>query len=103
MRSGLLVILLAACSSPASASPAWPKPTVRESDGGESLAPRAAARTVAATTEDAGGLAGDIPTDRPVPPAAAAGAGDRSGAAPPTATPADEPLTGEDIVIEIED
>src|SRR5262249_52779817 len=52
MRVARLVIALAACSSPAAAGPHWPRPAPREVDGGESLAPRAAARSVAARSED---------------------------------------------------
>jgi hypothetical protein len=91
MRLGLLVIALAACSGPgaASASPAWPKPRVREVDGGESLAPRAAARAIVARLED------DKSAEREAP--------DKPAAATPAATPPDEPVTDEDMVIEIED
>lgn len=106
MRLGLLVFALAACSSPASAGPAWPKSTARDVDGGESLAPRAAARTVAtANAED------DDDDDKPAAPAADKPAADkpaavRDGGTPvtPAASPAtDEPITTEEIVIEIED
>jgi hypothetical protein len=107
MRLGLLVFALAACSSPASAGPAWPKSTARDVDGGESLAPRAAARTVAtANAED------DDDDDKPAAPAAGEPraadkpAAARDGGTPvgPAASPAtDEPITTEEIVIEIED
>jgi hypothetical protein len=106
MRLGLLVFALAACSSPASAGPAWPKSTARDVDGGESLAPRAAARTVAANVAD------DDDDDKPAVPAAGEPravdkpAAARDGGTPvtPAASPAtDEPITTEEIVIEIED
>lgn len=97
---------LAACSasgSAASAGPAWPKAATREVDGGETLAPRAAARAIAAIVEE------DRPADRAAvdkpagaAPAVTPGAGDRPAATAPAAAPPDE-LSGEDIVIEIDD
>jgi len=107
MRLAFLVIALAACSSHASAGPAWPKSTAHETDGGESLAPRAAARTIAAKTDDDDddkpvtlAVPGDRPAATPVAPGAGS-AGDRPAASTPGAP--DEPVTAEDIVIEIED
>ena len=99
MRLGLFVFALAACSSSASARPAWPRSTPHETDGGESLAPRAAARAIAAIAED------DRPVDRtPTTTATPAAATPVTPAATP-ATPAtpDEPPITEEIVIEIED
>jgi hypothetical protein len=94
----------AACSARAPAGPSWPRPRAGEVDGGESLAPRAAARAVAAVAEE------DRPADRgvadkpaapaPAPVTAPAG-GDRATAAPPAAP--DDPLTTEEIVIEVDD
>lgn len=105
MRLGLLVIVLAGCSTPAASGPAWPKPAVRGSDGGESLAPRPAARAIAAIVED------DKPADKAAadkpaaPPAGIPGgsAADKPAAITPAATPPDDPIMTEDIVIEIED
>jgi len=103
MRLGLL-LALAACSSSAAAGPRWPKPSAREADGGESVAPRPAARAIAALAEEARPDR-DKPSAKPAEPAAVP-------AAPPArATPApasdatateDEPLS-EELVIEIED
>jgi len=106
MRLRFLVIALAACSSHASAGPAWPKSTAREADGGESLAPRAAARAVAVNTDDddkpAGpAAAGERPAAPPAAPSVSGSVADRPAASPPAG--ADEPVTAEDIVIEIED
>jgi len=108
MRLGLLVIVLAGCSTPATPGPAWPKARVRPIDGGESLAPRPAARAIAAIVED------DKPADRPAadrPVASPAGGlGSSTVDKPAVLTPAattppsdDDPLMTEDIVIEIED
>jgi hypothetical protein len=100
----VLVLALAAYSSACSghgsgaSGPAWPRSAERESDGGESLAPRAAARAVAAAVDD------DRPAERSTSerPAAAPAA---SASAPATAAPA--PTTDdtnlEEIVIEVDD
>ena len=52
----LLVMALAvasmACAARGPAGPAWPQAAARDGDGGESLAPRAAARAIAAIVED---------------------------------------------------
>ncbi|HSS02098.1 MAG TPA: hypothetical protein VLM79_33795 [Kofleriaceae bacterium] len=104
MRGGLLLIALLGCSHPASTGPAWPKTHAQDNDGGESLAPRAAARAIASAVED------DRPADR--------AAGEKAAATPAAATPAtaadkpagmpsitvtEEPLTAEEMVIEVDD
>jgi hypothetical protein len=106
MRRGSLVIALGlaagliGCSASASARPAWPKPSLHEGDGGESLAPRAAPRAVAASAvEDDRAVerVADKPSDiAPIVPSAA------TPASSSTAAPAEEPITAEDIVIEID-
>jgi hypothetical protein len=99
----MLLLALAACSMACSghgpAGPAWPKPATRDADGGESLAPRAAARAIAAIAEEdrpAERAAADKPAAAPVPAV---------GAAPAAAAAAaqDEPLPAEEIVIEVDD
>ena len=78
---------------------------MREVDGGESLAPRAAARAIAAIVED------DRPADKaavdkaaPVTAAGtAAGTVDKPAATLPGVAAPDDPITTEEIVIEIED
>jgi hypothetical protein len=103
----LLVFALAACSagSHGPAGPAWPAASARDGDGGESLTPRAAARAIATVVED------DRPADRTAadklasPLAGPGVTGDRpaAAAAATSATAPPEELTGEDLVIEIED
>ena len=100
----MLPLALAACSMACSghgpAGPAWPKPAEHRVDGGESLAPRAAARAIAAIVED------DRPAERAVTdkPAAAPAPASTAPTAPVAATPAqDEPLPTEEIVIEVDD
>jgi hypothetical protein len=101
----LLVIALAACSTPGRSGPAWPKPTAREADGGESLSPRAAARSVAARSDD------DHGDDRSDEAASAAPAAGPSARADRSTVPVELPagvMTPEDqaleeMVIEIEE
>jgi len=106
MRLGLLVIALAACSASASAGASWPRPRVREVDGGESLAPRAAARAIASVAEDAKPVDRAV-ADKPGTPAttgsAAPAGGDKPAAATSATASPDEPITTEEIVIEVED
>jgi hypothetical protein len=107
MRFGLLVIALAACSPRAAAGPAWPKATVREVDGGESLGPRAAARAIAASVaiEKADKPADPEAADEPAAVVGSTGsstADKPAGTALAAPTP-DDPIMIEEIVIEIED
>src|SRR5262245_2136514 len=79
-----LVFALVACtaSSRGPAGPAWPQPAAHDADGGESLAPRPAARAIAAIVEER-------PADRAAAdksaPAASPSTGDRAAAASATA------------------
>jgi hypothetical protein len=101
-RALLLVILIAGCGGRSSSGPAWPKMTEKETDGGESLAPRTAAASVV-------GAAADGDDDVKVVPTAAAT--DKPAAAvdkpatvgTPTVTAPDDTITVEEIVIEIDD
>jgi hypothetical protein len=106
MRGGLLVIALLACSHPGPTGPTWPKTHTRDADGGESLAPRAAARAITAAVED------DRPADRAAGEKAAVaapagtvtpGATAEKPATTPSVTVTEEPLTAEEMVIEIDD
>ncbi len=101
MRSGFLMIALAACSPAGSGGPAWPRARPHEVDGGESLAPRAAARTIAAVAVDDDRTGADKPAM--VSAGSAAGVSERTTATAPAAATPDEPITAEDIVIEIDD
>jgi len=104
----LLVIALAAwaagCSARGSAGLSWPRPASREVDGGESLAPRPAARAIAALVEEDRPADWDV-ADKPAAPApvpVATPGGDRA-AASPAPSPPEDPLTTEEIVIEVDD
>ena len=98
----LLVIALAACSTPRAVGPAWPRPSAHGADGGESLEPPSAARTIsAAVVED--DRAPERGAERP--PASPSGA-PAAAAAPgvaPAAQPGDEVPPTEEIVIEVDD
>jgi hypothetical protein len=103
MRGGFVVIALLGCSQPASTGPAWPKLHAHDSDGGESLAPRAAARAIAAATED------DRPAERaagdkaaPVPAAATPAAASDKPVGTPSVTVTEEPINAEEMVIEVD-
>jgi hypothetical protein len=99
--------LIAGCSSRQTSGLAWPKMAERETDGGESLAPRAGAKAIAAVEAAA---AADDDDDKVVatpaaekPAASAAAATAEKPAAATTVTAPEETITIDDIVIEIED
>lgn len=103
MRRGVLlfaVLGLISCAD-ASARPSWPRPRPRDTDGGESLAPRPAARTITAAVEDRPSeRAAAAPTAGvSVAPVAAPAA---AAAAAPAESSSDEPINAEEIVIEVE-
>lgn len=99
MRLALLVLALAACSRSASAGRTWPKQTPHDNDGGESLAPHASAKAIAAVAE----TDDERPAARepePIAPASAPAAA--PAVAPPPPSDDDLPIT-EEIVIEVGD
>jgi hypothetical protein len=102
VRRALLVILLAACSAPASRGPAWPKLADREVDGGESLAPHTAS-TVEGVVEVSEDTEEDGEAEDKPAAAAPAKAETPTGAASGSSATPEEPITTEDIVIEVED
>ena len=106
VHRGLLVLVLAACAPPGATGPAWPKAAGREVDGGESLAPRAAARTVAAAADASEDRAAAGPAaDKSAASSGTttgAGAADRSTTTLPATAPSDETIMTEEIVIEVE-
>ena len=102
MRRWLFVLTLAACSHTGASGPAWPKDRER-ADGGESIAPREAAKSVAVAMEkddDADDKPADKPDDKPADKPAAP-ASEPSAPATNAAAPSDEPVTTEEIVIEV--
>ena len=104
MRGGLLLIALLGCSQPGSTGPAWPKTHARDTDGGESLAPRAAARAIASVVEEdrpADRATGDKPAAAPAATTPAAAADKPAGT--PSVTVTEETLTAEEMVIEVDD
>ena len=86
-----------ACAAREPAGPAWPRAAARDSDGGESLAPRAAARAIAAVVED---HAVEHAADKP---AAAAPSVSAPSASTGTVQVSEEPLPLDELVIEIDD
>lgn len=99
-RAVLLVVLIAGCGARSSSGPAWPKMTEIEPDGGESLAPRAGATSVAAAADDDD----DVKVVATTPVAEPAAATDKPAVlGTPTVTTPDDPITVDEIVIEIDD
>jgi hypothetical protein len=97
------VLLAAACGSRPAAGPAWPKQAEHETDGGESLAPRAKASAVAAAEDDDDEIAvapADKPEAKPEVKAETPKAATPSAPPPP---PEDIVITTEEIVIEVDD
>lgn len=100
VRVAIVVGLLAGCSAHAKA-PAWPKQSVKDTDGGESLAPRTPAAVAA--IEDADDAVEvdakpDVKPDKPDKPKATP----ETPKGTATAVP-DEPIMTDEIVIEIDD
>ena len=105
MRRLLLVVALGGCSHPLAQGPAWPKDRTADKDGGESLSPHESRQvTVAVEKSDD---ADEKPAAKPAVATPAAAPAPEGGAAPaaaaPAASPIEESITGEDIVIEIDD
>lgn len=95
-------MIVAACSHSGPSGPAWPKDRTR-ADGGESIAPRETSTAVAAVEKD-DDADDDKPAEKPADkPAEKAAPAATEGAAPATgaAAPSEEPITTEEIVIEI--
>lgn len=87
-----------ACSAHAPLGPRWPEPVRRDKDGGESLAPHAAARAIAAVADD------DRPVERAAPAPSSPPAPPSTGApATGAVTASEESLPLEEIVIEVEE
>lgn len=93
------LLAFAACSGAGSRGPAWPKQAARDPDGGESLAPHLTSSVAAVELAEDIKLE-DKPIAKPDEPVKAT-----PGVTPsvPTVTKPDEPITTEDIVIEIDD
>ena len=102
MRCLLAVVVLAACAHAPASGPAWPKPATSSSDGGESLAPHESRQVVTAVEKSEPEPKPTAPATpaAPVAPAPTVGA-----AAVPAMTtqPVEEPMTVEDIIIEIDE
>jgi hypothetical protein len=99
VRFVVLAALLVACGGSRSHTPAWPKASAHDSDGGESLAPRVAGSVAAIEQAD------EIkPDDKPVvkPDAPAETSVGIKPVVPATTKP-DDVITTEDIIIEIDD
>lgn len=101
MRRLLFVVAIAGCTHAATLGPQWPKTAATDSDGGESIAPREAAKSIVAET-DKDDDADDAPA-QPATPATETAAAAATDSAPAASTPpaTDEPIQTEEIVIEV--
>jgi hypothetical protein len=102
MRRLLFVVALAGCTHAATTGPQWPKAQASDHDGGESIAPREGAKSVAAAP-DKDDDNDETPTSEAAPAAAAGPAATTEGGAPAAAAPAatDDVIQTEEIVIEV--
>jgi hypothetical protein len=96
----LSVLMTVACGGRSSAGPAWPKQAEKEVDGGESLEPRTAS-AIAAVEDDEDEKVEEEPVEKPAEKPAAVEVKPATPA--PTAPTPEEPITTEEIVIEIDD
>lgn len=104
MRFAALVVAglwLAACGTRGSEGPAWPKAAERETDGGESLAPRESKAVAVADDEES--VVTDVPAAAAAVTPGAAAASTAPAAATPTITAPEDTIMIEEIVIEISD
>jgi len=105
MRFAALVVAglgLAACGARGSQGPAWPKAAERETDGGESIAPREST-AVAVADEDATAATAAVPAATAAATPGAAAAATAPTATTPTVTAPEDTIMIEEIVIEISD
>lgn len=104
MRQCIVMVALLGC---AHAAPPWPKPTVSETDGGESLAPREAKSVVVAAKETKPEVKPEVakPAPNEAKPATAvpAPAAEAAPAPPPSVPPIPDDEGEETIVIDVED
>jgi hypothetical protein len=106
MRRLLFLVAISGCAShAASSSPAWPKPSHGEEDGGESIAPRSSRPVAVAIEKSDEEPAAPAVAPTPVPAAATPAKKDVVGTPAVTAPTGavEETITTEDIVIEIDD
>src|SRR5262245_4638411 len=103
MRLALLLVVCLGCAGERGHGPSWPKLTVKDVDGGESLAPH----TATTVSVERGADIDSARSDDDIKPAASKPAASSDAPASTPATPSsstpDEPITTEDIVIEIDD
>jgi hypothetical protein len=106
MRCLAVVLFACGCGAHPAPGPSWPKPSDRAIDGGESLAPREARGTTIVETSSDDKSADDAPViEKPVvkvaeKPAATTTPSVTPGGGAPAGS--DDPLTTEEIVIEID-
>jgi hypothetical protein len=103
MRRFFVVVALAACAPRTAPGPAWPKGNAVADDGGESLAPRVshpATTSIERAEDEVKPAATPVATPVIAPSVQLSGA---TAPAAPAAAPPEEPITAEDIVIEVDE
>lgn len=98
----LLAVVLASCTHAATTSPAWPKASEPEKDGGESLAPHESRQISVAVEKSAEEAKPDAKAEAK-PAAAPAEAGAAPAAAATTTQPTEETIMSEEIIIDVDD
>lgn len=105
VTAGVLVLGIG-CGAGSSTGPAWPKSTVKEPDGGETLAPRPSAASVAAVErapEPAEKIEARAAFESATKPDATSETKPAVAKPAPGSDKTDDPITTEEIVIEIND
>lgn len=103
MRAVAVLLLLAACGRSSDAGPQWPKPSEKDSDGGESIAPHVARGASGATTPAADDDDDDAKDDADVKPTTVATEKAVEKAADKPAAPASDDTLFDELTIEFED
>ena len=102
MRRLFVVMALGACAPHSASGPAWPKPQVASTDGGESLSPHEARQVISGIPRSDDDVKSSTTASVPV---ATAPSSDIVApvVAPSVSQPIEDTITTEDIIIEIDD
>lgn len=103
MRRFLFVLAVAGCGHSRAAGPAWPAPSTTAEDGGESLDPWPSASYAAAVEKSEEPEPAKKETETVEATAPEADSSEAAEASDATESDSDEPVTTEEITIEIDD
>jgi hypothetical protein len=99
----LLALALVGCSHRGATGPEWPKASTTATDGGESIAPHESKQRNVALEREEDKPSVAAPAASGAAPAAAVEVTAPAAVTPNAPPPPEDPLAGEDIVIEIDD